>query len=117
VLTSDDDFRRMSKSQLIDMALAAGQGGFGGAERMRHPDMTLTALQTWLAGEHEVRLSNGAMWSAVDRLGLSFKKRRSAPPSRTVRMSPPGAASGGQRSPSSMLTSSFSLTRPAPAPR
>ncbi len=82
-----------------------------------HPDITLAALQTWLAGEHEVRLSNGAMWSAVDRLGLSFKKRRSAPPSRTVRMSPPGAASGGQRSPSSMLTSSFSSTRPAPAPR
>ena len=39
-----------------------------------HPDITLAALQTWLAGEHAVRLSNGAMWSAVDRLGLSFKK-------------------------------------------
>ena len=82
-----------------------------------HPDITLTALQTWLAGEHEVRLSNGAMWSAVDRLGLSFKKRRSAPPSRIVRMSPPGAASGGRRSPSWTLTSSFSSTRPAPALR
>ena len=82
-----------------------------------HPDVTLAALQTWLAAEHAVRLSNGAMWSAVDRLGLSFKKRRSAPPSRTDRMSPPGAASGGQRSPSSTLTSSFSSTRPAPAPR
>jgi transposase len=35
-----------------------------------HPDITLAALQTWLAGEHAVRLSNGAMWSAVDRLGL-----------------------------------------------
>ena len=33
---SDDDFRRMSESQLIDMTLAAGQGGFGGAERMRY---------------------------------------------------------------------------------
>jgi transposase len=82
-----------------------------------HPDITLAALQTWLAGEHAVRLSNGAMWSAVDRLGLSFKKRHSAPPSRTVRTSPPGAASGGRRSPSSMPTSSFSSTRPAPAPR
>jgi hypothetical protein len=30
---SDDDFRRMSESQLIDMTLAAGQGSFGGAER------------------------------------------------------------------------------------
>ena len=52
-----------------------------------HPDITLAALQTWLAGEHAVRLSNGAMWSAVDRLGLTFKKRRCAPPSRTVRTS------------------------------
>jgi transposase len=82
-----------------------------------HPDLTLAALQTWLVSEHEVRLSNGAMWSAVARLGLSCKKRRSAPASRTVRMSPRGAASGGRRSPSSMPTSSFSSTRPAPAPR
>ncbi len=82
-----------------------------------HPDITLAALQTWLAGEHAVRLSNGAMWSAVDRLGLSFKKRHSAPPNRTARMSPPGAGSGGRRSPLSMPTSSSLSTRPAPAPR
>jgi transposase len=82
-----------------------------------HPDITLAALQTWLAGEHAVRLSNGAMWSAVDRLGLSFKKRHCAPPSRTVRTSPPGAASGARRSLSSMPTSSSLSMRPAPAPR
>jgi len=44
-----------------------------------HPDITLAALQTWLAGEHAVRLSNGAMWSAVARLGLSFKKTYGPP--------------------------------------
>ncbi len=82
-----------------------------------HPDLTLASLQAWLLTEHEVRLSNGAMWSAVARLGLSFKKRRSAPPSRTVRMSPPGGASGGRHSPSSMPTSWFSSTRPVPPPR
>ena len=88
-----------------------------------HPDITLVALQTWLAGEHAVRLSNGAMWSAVARLGLSFKiglsfkKRRSAPLSRTVRTSRRGAGSGGRRSPSSMPTSSSLSTRPVPAPR
>jgi len=82
-----------------------------------HPDITLAALQTWLAGEHAVRLSNGAMWSAVARLGLSFKKRHCAPPSRTPRTSPRGAASGGRRSPSSMPTSSSLSTRPVPAPR
>jgi transposase len=40
-----------------------------------HPDITLAALQAWLLSEHAVRLSNGAMWSTVARLGLSFKKK------------------------------------------
>src|ERR1700738_3992655 len=55
------------------------------------PDLTLAVLQTWLLDEHAVRLSNGAMWSAVARLGLSFKKRRSTPrarPSRRRRPAP-----------------------------
>jgi len=82
-----------------------------------HPDLTLASLQTWLLTMHEVRLSNGAMWSAVARLGLSFKKRRSAPPSRTARTSRPGDGSGAPRSPSSMPTSWFSSSRPAPPPR
>jgi len=40
-----------------------------------HPDITLAAMQSWLLSARGVRLSNGAMWSAVERLGLSFKKR------------------------------------------
>lgn len=82
-----------------------------------HPDLTLAALQTWLLAEHGVRLSNGAMWSAVARLGLSFKKRRSGPPNRTGRMSRRGVGSGGRRSPSSIPTSSSSSTKLAQAPR
>ena len=82
-----------------------------------HPDLTLAALQSWLLEEHAVRLSNGAIWSAVARLGLSFKKRRCAPPSKIVPTSRPGAASGARRSLLSMPTSSSSSTRPAPAPR
>jgi len=82
-----------------------------------HPDLTLAALQAWLLGEHGVRLSNGAMWSAVARLGLSFKKRRSARVSKTARMSQHGAASGKQRSLSSIPTNWSSSMRPAPAPR
>jgi transposase len=82
-----------------------------------HPDLTLAMLQAWLMATHGVRLSNGAMWSAVARLGLSFKKRRSGRASRTARMSRRGAASGTRRGPSLMPTSSFSSTRPAPAPR
>jgi transposase len=82
-----------------------------------HADVTLAALQAWLLSEHGVWLSNGAMWSAVERLGLSFKKRHCGPPNRTVPMSPPGAASGGRRSPLSIPTSSSSSTRPALPPR
>jgi transposase len=82
-----------------------------------HADITLATLQTWLLSEHGVWLSNGALWSAVERLGLSFKKRHCGPPNRTVRMSPPGAASGGRRSPLSIPTSSSSSTRPALPPR
>jgi transposase len=82
-----------------------------------HPDLTLAALQIWLVDQHAVRLSNGAMWSAVARLGLSFKKRRSTRPSKTVPTSRPGAASGVRRSLLLMPTSSSSSTRPAPAPR
>jgi transposase len=46
------------------------------------PDLTLAVLQTWLLEEHAVRLSNGAMWSAVARLGLSFKNVWPAPSAR-----------------------------------
>jgi transposase len=79
-------------------------------------DLTLAALQSWLEAEHGVRLSSGAMWTALDRLGLSFKKRRSGRASRSGRTSRPGVGSGGRHSPSSISTSSSSSTRPAPAP-
>ena len=82
-----------------------------------HPDLTLKALQAWLLDAHGVWLSNGAVWTAVARLGLSFKKRRSAPASRIARMSRRGAASGRRRGPLSMPTSSSSSTRPVPAQR
>jgi transposase len=99
--------RKLSPAQ--EVALAAYIGAY--------PDLTLAALQAWLLAEHGVRLSNGAMWSAVARLGLSFKKRRSARASRTGRMSRRGAASGRRRGPLSIPTSSSLSTRPAPIPR
>jgi transposase len=39
-----------------------------------HPAITLVALRRWLADEHGVQLSSGALWLAVDRLGLTVKK-------------------------------------------
>lgn len=41
-----------------------------------HPGLTLIRVRAWLEAEHGVRLSTGAAWSAVRRLGLSFKKSR-----------------------------------------
>jgi transposase len=82
-----------------------------------HADLTLAALQAWLLAEYGVRLSNGAMWSAVARLGLSFKKRRFARASKTARTSRRDGVSGRPRGPSSIPTSSSSSTRPAPAPK
>jgi transposase len=82
-----------------------------------HPDLTLAALRVWLLAQHGVRLSNGAVWSAVARLRLSFKKRPYARANKTARMSRRGAAPGRRRSPMSIPTSSSSSTRPVPAPR
>ena len=46
------------------------------AKRIRaEPDITLARLQGWLVDEQGVRLSNGAIWTAVRRLGFSFKKK------------------------------------------
>lgn len=45
------------------------------AEYVRaHPGITLVKAQGWLASEHGVTLSMGALWLAMKRLGLSFKK-------------------------------------------
>jgi hypothetical protein len=65
-------------------------------------DMTLAAMQSWLEVEHGVRLSNGAVWTVIDRLGLTLKKRRSGRASRTGRTWQPSGGSGAWRSASSM---------------
>ena len=82
-----------------------------------HSDMTLAAMQAWLESEHGVRLSNGAIWMAVDRLGLTLKKRRSGPASKTGRTLRSAAGSGARRSPSSTRIDWSSSTKPAPTPR
>ena len=51
------------------------------AELVREqPDATLAELRDRLA----ITCSLSAIWSAIDQLGLSFKKRRSTPRSRTA---------------------------------
>jgi transposase len=60
-----------------------------------HPDETIDELRAWLLNSHGVSASTGGMWNTLDRLGLTFKKRRSTPASRSGPTSPkrgrPGA--------------------------
>lgn len=70
----------------------------GQADRLRelaaaHPDLTPAEFRDRLG----VRVSPLTVWRMLRRLGLSFKKSRSGPPSRTARMSPAGGRSGGTR--------------------
>lgn len=64
------------------------------------PDATLAELRAWLLDEHGVRVSQGAMWNTVRRLGLTLKKSRSTPRSRTAPTSrrPVASGAGGKRS-------------------
>ena len=63
------------------------------AELVREqPDATLEELRQRLG----VQCSISAVCMAIKELGLSFKKRRSTPRSRTVRTSPSGGKSGGR---------------------
>lgn len=39
------------------------------------PDITLARLWDWLAAAHGVVMGSATLWYAVDRLGLSFKKK------------------------------------------
>lgn len=55
------------------------------------PDATLVELRDRLG----LAVTPQAVSKALRRLGLTFKKKRSTPPSRTARMSPPAAPPGG----------------------
>lgn len=58
------------------------------------PDTTIAELRAWALAKLGVRLSTGAMWAALERLGLTLKKRSRVRPSRTVRMLPPPGLHG-----------------------
>ena len=55
------------------------------AEVAKRSSATVAALRAWLASEHGAVVGHAAMWRALDRLGLTRKKSRSGPPSRTAR--------------------------------
>ena len=65
------------------------------AEVARRPDVTLEELRAWLLATHEVKASLGLMHKTLARLGLTLKKSRGGPRSRTGRTSPSCAPPGG----------------------
>lgn len=69
------------------------------AEVCRRPDATIGELRAWVLETHGISISHAAMWKALDRLGLTFKKSRSGRPSRTARTSRPPASAGARSSP------------------
>lgn len=44
-----------------------------------NPDLTISELQDWVRAAFGITLSRGAMWNALDRLALTFKKTAHAP--------------------------------------
>lgn len=64
------------------------------AEVAQRPDVTLNELRAWLAATHGVAASLGLMHRTLARLGLTLKKRRSGPRSRTGPSSPSSARTG-----------------------
>ena len=59
------------------------------------PDVTLDELRAWLLATHQVEASLGLMHQTLARLGLTRKKSRGGPRSRTGPTSPSGAPPGG----------------------
>ena len=68
------------------------------AEVGAHPDVTIGELRAWLKAQHGVSASHSVMWTALDRLGLTLKKRRSTQPSRIGPTSPPRGRLGASAS-------------------
>jgi len=92
--------------------LSSEQEAALGAHIRSHPGMTLAQAQAWLQAEHGITLSIGAVWNAARRLGLSFKKKPCARPSRIARTSQPGANCERRHSRSSIPIVWFSSMKP-----
>ena len=67
------------------------------AEIARRVDATLAELRDWLRTDRGVQVGTTALWRELVRLGLTLKKGRCEPPSRTGRIWPRHALHGGQR--------------------
>lgn len=57
-------------------AILAGREELLRAQLEAVKDMTLEELRRWLLQEHSIKISMGALWNTLDRMGLRFKKKR-----------------------------------------
>ena len=69
------------------------------AEVALRPDVTLDELRAWLRATHQVEASLGLMHKTLARLGLTRKKSRAGPRSRTAPTLPSGGSTGGPGKP------------------
>lgn len=60
----------------------------------KQPDLTLEELQARCAERLQVKIGINALWQRLDKLGLSFKKKRCTPASKVVLMLPPPESNG-----------------------
>ena len=77
-----------------------------------HPDLTLKELREKLG----ITCALSSLWHALDQLGMSFKKSRSTPPSRTAPTSRPAAPSGCSGARASIPAAWSSSMRRGPRP-
>ena len=77
-----------------ELKLAAHHAAIA-AEVARRPDVTLEELRAWLLATHDVSASLGLMHKTLARLGLTLKKSRGGPRSRTGPTSPSSGPTGG----------------------
>ena len=76
------------------------------------PDLTLKELRQKLG----ISCSLSTVWNALDELGLSFKKSRSTPPSRTAQTLRSVVPNGSFGVPASIRVGCSLSTRPGPRP-
>jgi transposase len=69
------------------------------AEVARRPDVTLEELRAWLLARHGVAASLGLMHKTLARLGLTLKKSRAGPRSRTGPTWPSNGPTGAPSKP------------------
>ena len=87
------------------------------AQVAQKADTTLVELQAWLGDHYTVKISVGALWARVRHLGLTLKKSRSAPQSRTASTSRKRASNGGRSRANGDRTIWCLLTKPAHRPK